>query len=143
MISLSSILVAALRPLSLYLLWLTTVYTTVDLPQYALDKLIGKLAERSEGRCNDRVHEAQAHHNVLQGGGATGAANGTSTECCTVLASSQAALDRVSEIVWDFPSSSNLSSAPYSDDTVLMHAVLDGVLHNIGSAKRLLASNAC
>eukprot|EP01048_Picozoa_sp_COSAG05_P026283 COSAG05_NODE_7090_length_857_cov_1.002639_1_plen_71_part_00 len=65
------------------------------------------------------------------------------TECCSVMASSRMALDRVSEVVWDFPSSSNLSSAPYSDDTVLMHAVLDGVLHQIERVKRLVAYGTC
>ena len=60
-----------------------------------------------------------------------------------MIASSRMPLDRVSEVVRDFPSSSNLSSAPYSDDTVLMHAVLDGVLHQIERVKRLVAYGTC
>eukprot|EP01050_Picozoa_sp_SAG11_P014104 SAG11_NODE_1704_length_4417_cov_1.891616_4_plen_97_part_00 len=83
--------------------------------------------------------------------GAAGGENGppaaaeaaTVALCCGVVGAARAALDRVGEVVWDFPSSSNLSSAPYSDDVALMHSVLDGVLYEIEHVKAVLASGAC
>ena len=60
--------------------------------------------------------------------------------CCNAARSAKAALDRVGDVVWGFPSSTNLSSATYSDDVVLMHSVLDGVLEQIHHAKTVLAA---
>ena len=50
-----------------------------------------------------------------------------SLECCALATMASSALDAVGEVVWDFPDSKNLSSAPYSADIGLMHRVLDEV----------------
>jgi len=47
--------------------------------------------------------------------------------CCSLATEASSALDAVGDVVWDFPDSKNLSSAPYSSDTGLLHRVLDGV----------------
>ena len=61
-----------------------------------------------------------------------------STEC-DAARRARGALDRVSEVVWAFPDSKNLSSAPYSSDSRLMHDVLDEVGAAIRQAQAALA----
>jgi hypothetical protein len=63
--------------------------------------------------------------------------------CCDAVGAARSALDRVGLVVWSFPSSSNLSDAPYRDDTVLMHSVLDGVMQQIDIVNTVIASGAC
>ena len=112
----------------------------------ALDRLTDQLLS------GGRVTDSGNNRDCSGAGGENGSSSGRLTTaaeaatvalCCGVVGAARAALDRVGEVVWDFPSSSNLTSAPYSDDVALMHSVLDGVLYEIEHVKAVLVSGAC
>eukprot|EP01052_Picozoa_sp_SAG31_P028510 SAG31_NODE_2758_length_5132_cov_298.156672_5_plen_621_part_00 len=64
----------------------------------------------------------------------------TRRACCALFTKATLALDAVGQVVWAFPDSRNLSTAPYSTNTTLMHVVLDGVAAAIESIEDALDS---
>jgi hypothetical protein len=88
---------------------------------YKLDALTDELEEHA--RCTDTD---------------TDAATRTGRYCLAVKAA-RSALDAVGSVVWDFPKSKNLSSAPYSLNVTLMHSVLDTVARQISAVQAVLA----